>query len=85
MAVLAPSIGSTLPQHFFSGLSLMGWPLSLYMLACAQRRFASYKLLKRCTLIFVVLSPITTLSDDIVISKFPQALPAATLIYVFSR
>jgi hypothetical protein len=48
------------------------------MLACAQRRFASYKLLKRCTVIFVILSPITTLSDDVVESLFPDVLPVIT-------
>jgi DNA-binding CsgD family transcriptional regulator len=52
------------------------------MLAGAQRRFASYKLLKRCTVIFVILSPITTLSDDVVESMFPNMLPVITLVYV---
>jgi DNA-binding CsgD family transcriptional regulator len=82
LAVLTPRIGSAAPQYFFSGLSLIGWPASLYMLASAQRRFASYRLLKQCTLIFVILSPVTTLSDDIIVAKFPDALPMITLVYV---
>jgi DNA-binding CsgD family transcriptional regulator len=82
LAVLAPRIGTVAPQYFFSGLSLIGWPASLYMLAGAQRRFASYKLLKQCTIIFVILSPITTLSDDVLGSRLPDALPVITLIYV---
>jgi DNA-binding CsgD family transcriptional regulator len=81
-AVLTPRIGTAAPQYFFSGLSLIGWPASLYMLAGAQRRFASYKLLKQCTVIFVILSPLTTLSDDVVGSMFPDALPTITLVYV---
>jgi DNA-binding CsgD family transcriptional regulator len=82
LAVLASRIGTAAPQYFFNGLSLIGWPAALYMLASAQRRFASYKLLKQCTVIFVILSPITTLSDDVVESKFPDALPVITLVYV---
>jgi DNA-binding CsgD family transcriptional regulator len=82
LAVLTPRIGTSVPRHFFSGLTQLGWIASLYMLACAQRRFASYKLLKKCTVIFVILSPITTLSDDVVSAFFPEAVPAATLALV---
>lgn len=85
MAVLAaftPQIGSAAPHYLFSGLSLLGWPLSIYMLACAQRRFASYALLKRCTVIFVLVSPVTTISDDLLAGIFPNAMPIVTLVYV---
>ena len=82
MAVFMPQIGSSVPQYFFSGTVMIGWPAALYMLACAQRRFASYKLLKQCTIVFVILSPITTLLDEVVNSLFPHAAPAITLIVV---
>ncbi len=82
LANIAPETGRYEGQHFFCGLTLIGWPASLYMLSCAQRRFASYTLLKKCTVIFVILSPITTLSDDIVSSLFPEAVPAVTLVFV---
>jgi DNA-binding CsgD family transcriptional regulator len=53
------------------------------MLACAQRRFASYKLLKQSTLIFVLLSPLTTLIDDLFPVLFPQVnMPLISLIYL---
>ncbi len=81
-AVLAPAIGSELPFHFLGGLAILGWPLCLYMLACAQRRFASYRLLKRCTVIFVVLSPLTTVSDDLFRTYMPERMPLISLIYV---
>lgn len=82
LAVFAPQIGSDVPHYLFSGLSLIGWPLSIYMLACAQRRFASYALLKKCTLIYVLLSPFTTISDDIFAEIIPQSMPVVTLVYV---
>ena len=82
LTVFVPQIGSSVPQYFFSGTVMIGWPAALYMLACAQRRFASYKLLKQCTVVFVLLSPITTLSDEVVNSLFPQAAPFITLIVV---
>jgi len=81
-AVFAKEFGTPLPTHVFAGLSILGWPLAIYMLACAQARFASYRLLKRCTVIFAVLSPLTTLSDDLVESLAPDKFPVATLIYV---
>lgn len=84
LAIAAPQIGSVLPRHFFCGLTNLGWPLSLYVLACAQRRFASYRLLKRCTVIFVLLSPLTTLSSGFVQSRWSEQFPVAVLIYVLS-
>ena len=82
LTVISPQLGSALPHHLFCGLSILGWPLSLYMLACAQRRYASYKLLKRCTVIFVILSPITTISDEITAAYIPSALPVVALVYI---
>lgn len=82
LAVLQPVTGTALPHHLFGGLTILGWPLSLYMLACAQRRFASYKLLKRCTVIFILLSPVTTISDDLAEAFAPRWLPVIALVYV---
>ena len=81
-AMLASAIGTTKPQHFFAGFSLIGWPLSMYMLGCAQRQFASYKLLKQCTVIFVIASPVLNFSDELAEKVAPQFFPAATLIVV---
>ncbi|MCR4563906.1 MAG: hypothetical protein K5755_04660, partial [Clostridiales bacterium] len=75
-------IGSINPQYFFSGLSVIGWPLCIYMLACAQRRFASYKLLKKCTVIFVLVSPLCYFSDDVFEDYFPALMPYATLVAI---
>lgn len=83
-AILSPQIGSMKPQYLFCGLSLIGWPLCIYMLGCTQRRFASYRLLKKCTVIFVLLSPLTTISDDLVEAYFPEAMPAVTLVLVLA-
>ena len=83
-AVLAPKIGTMIPQDLFSGMSYMGWPLCIYTLACAQRKFASYKLLKMCTLIYVLLTPITTLSSDWVYDFYPEAMPIATLVFTLT-
>ncbi len=82
LAVLGPRIGSDLPCQLVSGLATLGWPLSLYMLACAQRRFASYRLLKRCTVIFVILSPLTTVTDDVINSYWPERIPGVALVYI---
>lgn len=82
LAVFAPQMGTNIPHYLFAGLSLIGWPLAIYMLACAQRRFASYALLKRCTLVYVVLSPLTALSGDMLAGIFPGAMPTVTLVYV---
>lgn len=78
-AVLSGQMGTSKPHYFFSGLSIIGWPLCIYMLACVQRRFASYKLLKKCTVIFVIVSPIAGMSDEIVDEFFPDYISAATL------
>ena len=81
-AVFAPQLGTELPHYLFSGLAILGWPLCIYMLGCAQRRFASYALLKRCTLIFVLLTPFTTISDDVLYGLVPEHYPLIALIYV---
>lgn len=81
-ALLAPALGSVKPQYFFCGLTFMGWPLCLYTLGCAMRKFASYKLLKRCTLIYVLLSPLTTLSSDWIVAFKPEYLPHCTLVFM---
>ncbi len=83
-AVLAPKLGTRYPQYFFAGLSYLGWPLCIYTMGCAQRRFASYKLLKKCTLVYVILTPLTTLSNDIVVSVAPEQLPLAALVFVLT-
>ncbi len=82
--VLAPRIGSLYPQYFFAGLSYLGWPLCIYTLGCAQRRFASYALLKKCTLVYVLISPINSIANDLVVDLFPNQLPLVTLILVLS-
>ena len=82
LAVFAPKMGTDVPHNLFAGLSLIGWPLAIYMLACAQRRFASYALLKRCTLIYAVLTPFTTLSCHMLGGVFPGAMPTVTLVYI---
>lgn len=84
LAILAPQLGTVLPYHLFGGMAILGWPLSLYMLACAQRRFASYRLLKRCTVIFILLSPITTISDDLIKAYRPDVIPTAALIFILA-
>ena len=82
LAVFEPQIGSPLPHYMFGGLSIMGWPLCIYMLAGAQRRFASYKLLKISTLIYVVLSPVTVLSNELIKSFFPLPVPLFAFVYI---
>lgn len=66
---------------FLDGLHLIGWAIVLYILACAQRRFASLKLLKQCTIVFVIVSPLTTLSDEVVQMLFPEQGKMAALVY----
>jgi DNA-binding CsgD family transcriptional regulator len=82
LAVFEPQIGMSGAKHLFIGLSELGWPAALYMLACAQRRFASYKLLKQCTFVFVALAPFTTISDDFAEMLFPEYIPIIALVYV---
>jgi len=74
---------STVPglQNLVLGMSVIGWPLCIYMLACALNRFASYRLLKKCTLIFALLSPFTTMMDDVVEDLFPNYVSVTALIY----
>ncbi len=83
-AVLAPKTGSLYPAYFFAGLSYLGWPLCIYTLGCAQRRFASYALLKKCTLVYVLISPINSIANDLVVDLFPGQLPMVTLIFVLT-
>ncbi len=83
-AVFAKDVGSANPQYVFTGLTLMGWPLCLYTMGCAQRKFASYKLLKRCTIIFVIVSPVTNFVSSILKTFSPSVLPVFTLCYVLA-
>ncbi len=83
-ATFAPKIGTANPQFVFTGLTLMGWPLCLYTMGCAQRKFASYKLLKRCTIIFVIVSPITNFVSSLLRTFAPSVLPVFTLCYVLA-
>ena len=82
LKIFAPQVGSELPYYVFCGLSTLGWPLAIYMLACAQRHFASYRLLKQSTLIFVLISPFTTITDDLFKSYMPEHIPVITLVFV---
>ncbi len=82
--LLAPKMESLYPTYFFAGLSYLGWPLCIYTLGCAQRRFASYKLLKKCTLVYVLISPINSIANDLVVDLFPEQLPLVTLIFVLT-
>lgn len=84
LAVFTPQIGTHIPASLFNGLSCIGWPLCIYMLGCAQRRFASYKLLKQCTVLFVLLSPITTLSSRFVLDFYPEGMTMISLLYVLA-
>ncbi len=81
-AYFAPQLGTEKPQYLFGGLSMIGWPLCIYTLGCAQRRFASYKLLKQCTLVYVLLSPVITISSDLVESYAPNALPLVSMLFI---
>jgi DNA-binding CsgD family transcriptional regulator len=71
-----------IPLHLFLGVYEIGWMAVIYILACAQRRFASLKLLKQCTLIFVIISPLTTLSSEVAGMLFPQHIALFSLGYV---
>jgi DNA-binding CsgD family transcriptional regulator len=81
LATFSHGPGVNASIHFLLGISEIGWIAALYMLAGAQRRFASYRLLKQCTVVFVILAPITTLSDEMVETFFPQHAAAITLAY----
>ena len=83
-AVLAPRMGSEKPAYFFAGLTILGWPLSMYMLSCAHRQFASLKLLKKCTLIFCLVSPVANFSDDLVEDFAPAMVPVAALTAILT-
>jgi DNA-binding CsgD family transcriptional regulator len=77
--VYSPTLNA--PISFLLGVYEIGWIAALYMLAGAQRHFASYKLLKQCTIVFVILAPLTTLSDEIVETFFPEHIAVITLVY----
>ncbi|MDR1927467.1 MAG: helix-turn-helix transcriptional regulator, partial [Oscillospiraceae bacterium] len=87
VAVLANLPGGSLvdvPLHLFLGVYEIGWMAVLYMLACAQRRFASLKLLKQCTLVFVLISPLTALSSEVAGMLFPRRIVLFSLGYVLA-
>lgn len=83
-AFIAPKIGTLKPMNFFCGLTYIGWPLCIYTMGCAQRRYASYRLLKRCTLVYVILAPVTTLSSDWAAGFIPEYLPLVTLCFTLA-
>ncbi len=76
--------GSTKPLYFSGGLIFIGWPLCIYTLGCAQRHFSSYALLKKCTVIFIIASPLTTISSDLLYILFPESFHIITMIYVIA-
>lgn len=58
--------------YLSAGMTQMGWPLALYFLACAQKRFASYKLLKQSTVIYIIASPISKYGTSIIAHFSPD-------------
>jgi DNA-binding CsgD family transcriptional regulator len=77
VSILMATVGvfrpqSEAPLHLLTGLSEIGWPAAIYLLACAQNRFASYRLMKKCTVWFVLLSPATLAPAKLVGLLFPQ-------------
>ena len=84
LAFIAPQIGTLKPMNFFCGFTYIGWPLCIYTMGCAQRRYASYRLLKKCTLVYVILAPVTTLSSDWVANFIPEYLPLVTLCFTLA-
>ncbi len=62
------------------GVSVLGWPLSICLLGNAQSRFASYRLLKKCTVIFVLASPLANFADVAVERFLPGAFPVFALV-----
>ena len=81
LVVIRPYFTMSGVQNLVLGMSVIGWPLCIYMLACALNRFASYRLLKRCTLIFALLSPVTSMMNGFVKNLFPNYVSVAALIY----
>ena len=81
LVVIRPHFTVPGVQNLVLGMSVIGWPLCIYMLSCALNRFASYRLLKRCTLIFALLSPFTSMMDDFFEDLFPNYVSVAALIY----
>jgi DNA-binding CsgD family transcriptional regulator len=85
MAVLTNLASTPLVEasiSIFKGSFELGWMSVLFLLGCAQRRHASLKLLKKCTVVFVAVSPVTTLSDEIAAMLFPEYIPVFTLVFV---
>lgn len=68
--------------NLFGGLTFIGWPLCIYTLGCAQRQFASYALMKKCTVIFVIASPLTTVSSDLLETVFPNQFNMISMVYL---
>ena len=81
LVVIRPQFTMPGVQNLVLGMSVIGWPLCIYMLACALNRFASYRLLKRCTLIFALLSPLTSMMNNFVKDLFPNSISVVALIY----
>ena len=81
LVVIRPHFTVPGVQNLVLGMSVIGWPLCIYMLSCALNRFASYRLLKRCTLIFALLSPFTSMMDYFFEDLFPNYVSVAALIY----
>lgn len=75
-----PVYRSVYALNFVCGVSVLGWPLCIYMLACAQGYFADYRLLKQCTVVFVLVSPLANFTDDLVENHFPQAVPFVSML-----
>lgn len=71
------------PFYYFIGNFIkFGWPLALYFLACAQKRFASYRLMKISTVVYVVVSPISQYGSNIIGHFFPDDYNMALAIFM---
>lgn len=68
--------------YFSAGFTQMGWPLALYFLACAQKRFASYKLLKQSTIIYIIASPVSKYGTKILYQIFADNYDFARACYM---
>ncbi len=81
-ALFSDRMGTLKPQYFFNGLSRIGWPLCIYTLGCAQKNFASLELMKKSTLIFVIMSPVSVVISDIAYDYFYEYFSAIALVYI---
>lgn len=68
--------------YFSAGFTQMGWPLALYFLACAQKRFASYRLLKQSTVIYIIASPISKFGTAMLCQIFADNYNIARTCYM---